>query len=699
MGFASVLRLQLLFAGIGLLAFTTLMGGTTMADEGMWLFNQPPKKHLKEKYGFDATDSWMEHLQKASVRFNSGGSGSFVSSEGLVITNHHVGADALQKLSSKDHDYIKTGFYAKTRDDEVKCLDLELNVLMSIEDVTDRVDAAVKADASMADAEKARRAVMNDIEQESLQKTGLRSDVITLYNGGKYNLYRFKKYTDVRLVFAPEMAAAFFGGDPDNFEYPRYDLDICFFRVYENGKPAKPEHFLEWCHTGLEPEELVFVSGHPGKTDRMDTVHHLEYMRDLAIPFLLQWVMRQEVLLKNYADRSGENLRRAQEDIFALANGRKAQVGRLAGLQDPEVIRAKQVKEDALRAAVNKDPQLRAACGNAWNEIDAALKTLRMIRKRFVMLEEGRAFRSHQFMIARTLVRMAEEDKLPSAQRLREYRTSNRESLEQMLFSEAPIYDDLETLKLADGLSFWMTEAGADDPLVVKVLAGKSPRDRAAEIIAGTKLKDVSVRRELASGGFDAIAASQDAMIELARMVDEPARRVRKTFEQDVEEPLRQAYAKIAKAEFAIHGTDVYPDATFTLRLSFGVVRGYKELGKEIPAWTDIAGAFERSAEHKNQEPFNLPPRWIEGKSKLKLDTPMNFVSTADIIGGNSGSPVVNRKAEFVGIIFDGNIESLVWDFAYTDVQGRAVSVHAAAIEETLRKLYGAAPLADELGR
>jgi hypothetical protein len=689
-------RLPALFTAAGITLFSGL---AARGDEGMWLFNNPPKKILKERYGFDADPSWYEHLQKSSVRFNSGGSGSFVSSNGLVITNHHIGADALQKLSTKDKNYLAEGFHAKTQAEEVKCLDLELNVLMSIEDVTARVEAAVPVGASAADAERARRAIMNTIEQESTETTGLRSDVITLFNGGLYHLYRYKKYTDVRLVFAPEEAVAFFGGDPDNFEYPRYDLDICLFRVYENGKPAKIEHFLQWAPQGAPDGDLIFVSGNPGKTDRLDTMANLAYIRDASLPFLLDWLMRREVLLIAYGQRSDECQRRCREELFNIQNARKANVGRLAGLQDPVVMAQKQTEEKALRAAIAADPRLSSVTGAAWDEVAAAVKIQRGLHKAFFLVEEGRGFQCQQFMIARTLLRMAEEDALPNADRLREYRQSNRASLEQMLYSEAPIYDDLETVKLADSLTALVTYEGADSELVVKVLDGKSPQDRAAELVRGTRLKDVAVRRELARGGIAAIRASDDPMIKLALLADGPARKVRRAKEQKVDEPLRQAYAKIAKARFAVSGNEVYPDATFTLRLSFGVVKGYDELGQPIPPWTTMGGAYKRADEHRNIEPFNLPPRWLQRKDQLDLDTPYNFVSTADIIGGNSGSPVVNRKGQFVGIIFDGNIESLVWDFIYTDKKGRALAVHSAAIEQALRKLYGAAPLADELGK
>jgi hypothetical protein len=669
------------------------------ADEGMWLFNDPPRALLKERYGFEPTDAWLTHLQRASVRFNSGGSGSFVSSNGLVMTNHHVGADALQKLSTKEHDLLAEGFHARSREDEKPCVDLELNVLMEIVDVTDQVNAAVKPGTSAADAFAARRAAMSTIEKESLEKTGLRSDVVTLYQGGRYHLYRFKKYTDVRLVFAPEQDIAFFGGDPDNFEYPRYDLDICFFRAYEDGKPAQIEHFLKWSKAGAKEGELTFVSGHPGRTNRLNTVAHLEFLRDVSHPWTLYVLRRREVLLSTFSERSLENARRAKDDLFGVANSRKARIGGLDGLQDPAIMAKKRAEERALRDAVAADPKLGKDAGSAWDEIDKTLAMHREISRDHALLERGHAFHSHLFGIARTLVRLADESEKPNAERLHEYADAGRESLEQELFSSAPIYADMETLTLGDSLSMLMEVLGAEHPLVVDVLAGKSPKERAAELVAGSKLADVAVRKKLAEGGKKAIEASNDPMIALAKLVDPAARAVRKRLEEEVDEPQRQAYARITNAKFAIAGTSVYPDATFTLRLAFGPVKGYEEAGKQIPPWTTIGGAYEHAAAHNHQPPFELPKRWIDRKDKIKLDTPFNFVNTADIIGGNSGSPVVNREGEVVGIIFDGNIYSLVLDFVYSDKIARAVSVHSAGIMESLRSVYDARELADEIGR
>jgi len=664
--------------------------------EGMWLFNNPPKKLLKEKYNFDKGPDWYEHVQKSSVRFNSGGSGSFVSANGLVMTNHHVGADALQKLSTKEKNYLKDGFHAKDPSEEIKCVDLELNVLMEIVDVTKDVEAAVPEGASAEEAFKARRAVTAKIEKESQDKTGLRSNIITLYQGGQYHLYRFKRYTDVRLVFAPEQQIAFFGGDPDNFEYPRFDLDCCFFRIYEDGKPIQCKHYLKWSKAGAKDGELVFVSGHPGRTNRQNTMSELEYLRDFGYPFVLQRLYRMETALRSWSERSEENARRAKDDLFGVQNSRKARDGGLGGLLDPALMARKQSAEQQLRDAVAKDPKLSFAKG-AWERITAAEKKRREIALPFLMLEGGSGFNSNLFGIARTLLRAAEEKPKPNGERLREFVDSNLAPLELQLFSDEPIYEDLEIVKLSDSLRLLAEEMGMENELVKKVLAGKSPRDRAAELVLGTKLKDVELRKKLYEGGARAVDASNDPMIEVARTIDAEARKYRKIFETEIDEVKRQAHAQIAKAKYALEGDSVYPDATFTLRLSYGVVKGYEEAGKQVPHETTFAGLYERSASQKNRPPFDLPERWVERKSKLDLNTPFNFVCTCDIIGGNSGSPVINANAEVVGLIFDGNIQSLVLDFIFDETVARALSVHSQGIIEALRKVYDANDLADEL--
>jgi hypothetical protein len=678
---------------------------SAVADEGMWLFNAPPLRQLKEKYQFEPTPQWLEHLQKASVRFNSGGSGSFVSANGLVITNHHVGADTLQKISDAQHNYLRDGFYAKTQADEIKSTDLELNVLMSIEDVTARVNGAVKAGMASEQAANARQAAIAAIEKESKDKTGLRSDVVTLYQGGAYHLYRYKRYDDVRLVFAPEQQIAFYGGDPDNFEYPRYDLDICIFRVYENGQPAKIDNFLKFNSRGPSDSELTFVSGSPGKTDRQLTLDELADTRDRYLPYVLRMFNRREVLELAYSGRSFENARKAREDLFGTQNNRKRYDGYLAGLLDPQIWSQLKAREQKLRDAIARDPKLKSTI-TAYDRIKRAqaeiaknapvYNYLEMERPRYTAYRQPRALVGNLFKYARLVLRAVDERAKPNGQRFPEFRDSARESLELELLSTEPIYDDYEILGLSDSLTDFASQFGANDPMVQKVLAGKSPHARAVELVSGTKLKDVAVRKDLYAKDAAALSAAHDPMLDLARLVDGSARDARKIYDAQ-EEIKKQAYAEIARARFAIEGTGSYPDATFTVRLSYGTVRGYEQDGKQSPAFTDFAGLYQRSAEHDNKPPFDLPQRWIDKKANLNLATHFDFVSDADIIGGNSGSPVVNKDNEFVGIIFDGNIQSLVLDCIFTDTQARAVSVDSAAIIEALRKVYDAGALADEL--
>jgi hypothetical protein len=664
------------------------------ADEGMWLYNAFPKDKVEKAYGFKVTQEWLDHVRLSSVRFNNGGSGSFVSADGLAFTNHHVGANCIQKLSTAGADYMRSGFYAKTRAEEAKCPDLELNVLVGIEDVSAKIRAAAPSTMSAADAGQAQRSAMSAVEKECATSSGLRCDVVTLYSGEVYNLYKYKKYTDVRLVFSPEFDIAFFGGDPDNFTFPRYDLDISFFRIYENDKPVHLDNYLRWSTTGVRDNDLIFVSGHPGGTDRLITMDQVHYLRDVEFPSRLAAYKLRIADLQAFSAQSPENARIAQEDIFGLQNGQKAITGYLEGARNQAAMSAKAKAEQGQRAQYASE---HPGAPNPWNEIAAAVEVQRSIYKRLTYVERMSGLNSDLSRIARVLVRAAEEKPKPNGERFREYRDSALPSLEQTLFSPAPVYKNLETVILTSSFTLLQQALGKDNPAVKAALNGKSPADAAKELIAGTKLEDVAVRKQLYEGGKAAIDASTDPLIVLMRNVDAEARAVRKRFEDEVDAVERRDGATIVHALFAKSGFNQPPDATFTLRLSYGPVKGYEEDGKEIPYLTTMAGAFEHAEAHGYTFPYALPESWRNAKSKLDLKTPLNFVSTADIIGGNSGSPTVNKAGDVVGIIFDGNIQSLVLHFYYEDTQARAVSVDSRGILEALRKIYGAESLANEL--
>ena len=670
------------------------------ADEGMWTFDNLPIGRLKERYGFEPTPEWIANVRSGAVRFSSGGSGSFVSANGLAMTNHHIAADTLHKISSPRKDYFHDGFLARTLEEEVKAPDLELNVLIDIVDVTDRVNAGIGKDLDDAAAAKARRQATAKIEKESFDRTGQRSDVVTLYRGGRYHLYTYKKYTDVRLVFAPEHAIAFFGGDPDNFEFPRYDLDVAFFRAYEDGKPAKPAHYLTWGEGGTKEGDLVFVAGNPGSTSRLNTVAHLEYLRDVALPQGLALLQDREEFLLEYGRRGAEALRQMNQDLYGVQNSRKLQHGRLAGLRDPALIERKATQERTIRDRISADPTRNQSYGAAWDKIAHSLDAARKIGRRGLFIEGGTAFNSELFHIARTIVRLVEEAPKPNAERLREYGDARRASLELALYSPAPIYPEFEEAKLARSLTFWKRTMGADsDPTLARVLDGRTPEEAARKLVQGSRLADVAFRKELVKGGREAVAASEDPMIRLARDIDADARAVRKLMEDEIEGVQTSQYALIARAQFEDQGTSTYPDATFTLRLAFGQVKGYESDGKPVPAYTTIGGAFGHAAAHGNSEPYALPTSWFEARDagRLALETPLNFVTTSDTIGGNSGSPVIDRSGAVIGLNFDRNRYGLARDYGYDDRAGRNIAVDVRAITEALRSIYHADALVREL--
>ncbi|MBL8692508.1 MAG: S46 family peptidase [Planctomycetes bacterium] len=676
---------------LALVLFPLFAAATAFAaapDEGMWTFDNPPSRQLEERYGFKLTPEWLEHVRLSSVRF-PGGSGSFVSPDGLVMTNHHVALSTLHKLSSAANDYVRDGFYAETREKEAKTQDLELDVFVSYEDVTARVKGSVASGLSDALAEEARKKEIAAIEKESKEKTGLKSTVYPMYAGGEYWLYRYKTYTDVRLVMAPEQQIAFYGGDPDNFTFPRYDLDYAFFRVYEDGKPAKTPHYLKWNAQGPKDGELVFVSGNPGSTGRLNTYAQLEYLRDHDHPRTLRSLRRQIAAMKDYAKANAEQDRQAKDLIFSMENSQKAVTGYLGGLLDPEIMKKKKEAEADLRTKAKG--KISDEAGDPWERIAATRARLAKDGNRFTFsrLVGGLASR------ALSIVRYVEEVTKPNGERLAEFRDTGLEAFQRQLYSKAPIYPDLEEARLRCALEEAATELGADDPFVKAALDGKSPAEAAKAAVAGTKLLDPEARKALVDGGKVAVALSTDSMIALARRVDSVLREIRKIQENEIQAVDRAAGAQIAKARFDVYGRTMPPDANFTLRLSYGVVRGYEEDTTLVPSKTTFFGLMERYHAFDGKYPFHLPKRVAE--ASINLATPLNYVHTCDIIGGNSGSPTINAKGEVVGLIFDGNIQSLVNNYQYDDRDQRAVSVHSAGMLESLKSIYHAEPLVAEL--
>jgi hypothetical protein len=673
---------------VAVLALAPLLA---IADEGMWTFDAFPSDKVERAYGFAPTPAWLDHVRLASARIALGCSASFVSGQGLVMTNHHCVHGCVEQLSSAGEDLVKAGFLARAAAEERRCPDMEVNQLVAISDVTARVRAATRGREGEA-YQRALRGETARIERECQTSEARRCDVVALYEGGLHHLYTYRRFQDVRLVFAPELGIAFFGGDPDNFLFPRYDLDVAFLRVYEGGEPAPMKSWFRWSARGAEPGELTFVSGHPGGTDRALTAAQLRYQRDVALPDRLLQLAELRGLLTGFQLLGEEQRRISTEHLFSVENSYKALRGQLEALQDPEFFRAKVAAEEALVAQLATDPERGPRVLPAFAAIEAAQARLRDVRKELRALEHGLGgdLVSH----ARLLLRAAEERTKPDAERLGEYRDANLPSLARRVTSDAPIHPELERLLLGHGLAKVREALGPDHPAVRRLLGKESPEEVAARVVAGTRLGDVAVRRALWEGGRAAVDASQDPLLALARAIDADARAVRKTFEDEIDSVVKRSHEVIAEARFAVQGRTTYPDATFTLRLSYGQVKGWKEGTREIPPFTTLAGAFER---HTGRDPFALPPSWLEAKPRLDLATPFDLVTTNDVVGGNSGSPVVNRHAEIVGLVFDGNIHSLGGEYGFDPAVNRAVAVHSAAILEALAKVYRATRLVEEL--
>jgi V8-like Glu-specific endopeptidase len=677
------------------LLFALVACASAYAAEGMWTPDNLPKAQLQEHFQFSPDAAWVGHAQRAALRLAGGCSGSFVSRNGLVLTNHHCVNSCVQQLSSADKDFIKAGFYAKDEKSEIKCPEIELNRLDGIGNVTDRVKQAT-AGKTGEDYSRAEKAVKSDIEKDCVGKDSdtTRCDVVDLYHGGVYDVYKYHRYLDVRLVFAPEFAMAFFGGDPDNFNFPRYDLDMGVLRAYENGAPAKVADYFPFSNNGAQEGEMTVIVGNPGGTDRQLSIAQLETARDFDLPNRLMQLAEQRGVFERFRAESTEHSRIAESDMFGIENAFKALRGRLQALQDPAVFAVKRKQEAELRDYVNADPARKAKYGGAWDAIAKAQATYRDIALAYSFIERAQGLNSKYFGYARALVRHADERGKPNGERLREYTESALPSLQQRLASTAPVYPDFEKVKLTLSLTKLREWLGADNPLVHDVLGKESPEALADRLVDGTKLGDPSVRMALWNDTGDAVAKSDDPFIVLARAIDAPSRVIRKRMEDEVDSVVDRNSELIASARFEKYGSSVYPDATFTERFSFGEVKGWQEGEQWIKPFTDIAGAFAHAT---GFEPFALPQSWLDAKSKLNMQQRLDFVTTNDIIGGNSGSPVINRMGEIVGLVFDGNIESLGGDYWYDGRLNRAVAVHSGAILEALRKVYGADRLVEEL--
>jgi hypothetical protein len=672
-----------------------LISRAALAAEGMWLLDNLPLSRLQAEYKFTPTRDWVDRVMRASARIAGGCSASFVSKDGLVMTNHHCAARCLNQLSTAEKNLAAAGFLARGRQEEARCPEIELNRLEQITDVTGEVKGAtVGLDGeAFKDAQNAIKAKLSSA-CVGAEKQTTRCDVVDLYHGGRYHLYKYHRFQDVRLAWAPEQAVAFFGGDPDNFNFPRYDLDVALLRAYENGMPVQTKDFFPFSKTGAEAGETVFVTGHPGSTQRQLTMSELDTFRDVRLLGDLLRLAEERGVLEQYGKLGPEAARIAEDDLFGVENSYKALRGELKALLDPALMKRKQKEERDLRAFVASRPALRARVGGAWDAIGMAQRAYRDFETQYSVIERARAFASRYFSYARQLVRGAEERAKPNAERLPEFTDSRLPEIEQDLFSTAPIYPEYEKVKLGWSLTKMRELLGADDPFVRQVLGRKSPDQVGAALISGTKLGDPAARKALWTGGREAIAKSDDPFIRLALAVDPAARAVRKRYEREVESVVQKNTELIAQARFAQQGTSTYPDATFTLRLSYGDVRGWDEGGRKIPPFTDFAGAFARDM---GVDPFALPASWHAAKSKLNLTQRFNFTTNNDIIGGNSGSPAINRNGEIVGLIFDGNIHSLGGAFWFDDRYNRAVAVHSGAILEALNKVYGAADLAREI--
>ena len=673
----------------------SLLATAARADEGMWTLDNFPAEKVAKRYGKTVDRAWLDRVQTSIARLDGGCTGSFVSPEGLVLTNNHCVWSCVRNLSSAGENLSELGFLAADRERERVCPGMRISVLVQTQDITAEVEKATR-DLRDSAANEARKAELTRLEKSCEEAEGgeLACESVNLYRGGQYFLYKYRRFDEVRLAFAPELAIAAFGGDPDNFNFPRWCLDMALLRVYQDGAPATTDNFLPLRRSGPEAEELVFVAGHPGSTQRLMTLGQLEHLRASTLPqrLLLHSELRGRMLAWGLTGE--EPARIVQQRILGYENGIKVWRNQLAALSDSEQMARKAAAENDLRQAINGDPELRQAYGSAWEDVDRALASYREFENRYRFIEGAFGFRGSLFGYARTLLRGTAELGLDNTERLREYRDTALPRVQQQLFAEVPVYPDFEQLQLAFSLDKLREWLGPDDPTVKAVLGNASPGDLATQLVADSKLADPEFRRKLWTGGAGAVADSDDPMLDLARLIDQEARTLRSRYENEVEASLEAASEKIARARFAVGGTEVYPDATFTLRVSYGSVTGWEERGEMVPPFTRVKRLYERAT---GQPPFQLPASWRDQQGALSPDLPFNLAASTDIIGGNSGSPMIDADGRIVGLVFDGNIHSIAGSYWFDPARNRTVAVHTGLVLESMEKIYGARALLDEL--
>ena len=698
-------RLRLAFvlvASLCLAAVSSVRAQDTVPQEypgletgKMWTFDVPPLDYWARRYNFRPAQEWLDHA-RLSAGSIGGCTASFVSPDGLILTNHHCSRGCIDGSKRPGEDLLTDGFYAKTRAEERACPGMFFDDLLGITDVTDSVAAAVPAGAASERAAALRNEAIGRLEQRCAGGAAdIRCRVVVMYRGGQYKLYRFRRYSDLRLVFAPEGQIAFFGGDPDNFVYPRHDMEITLIRAYASGQPAHIEHYFRWSANGSQEGDLVFVVGTPGGTNRLNTIAYLEFLRDVQFPATLARYRRQLEVYRAVGATSPERAAALRNAVFGVANDQKRSIVYLQTLQDPQIMAHKREWERDFRARVNANPEWRRLYGDAWDRVTPIRRELAGLDARYRYYSFA-AYGARLLNYAGLVVRLGTEGAKPDSARLPQFRDANRPQLERTLFSATQVDTVLETALLAAYLDAMKEELPAGDPVLRAALGGRSPVEAARAMVQGTQILTADQRRALVQGGPTAVAASTDPFIALARVIDPLQRDIDRRWTELLNREIPND-ERIARAMLAVFGTGVAPDGNGSLRISDGVVQSYPYNGTTAQPYTTFFGLYDRSLGFGGRTPFDLPPRWLQRRDSLNLATPLNAASTNDLIGGNSGSPVINRDGELVGLVFDGNMESLPWRFVFTEARGRAVWVDSRGMIEALRRVYDAGALADEM--